>query len=273
MHLIQDYSFTNLQASGEGWIAAGDAAYFVDPIISSGVFMAHMTGMRAAYTIGTRWRRDDRRFADLCWRDYNGFVQRLSGAFIQMALYWYSDGHTVRRWCDLAKGFLPGRRDAEVSRLRAFVQLTTGLAPYHSGILDNQSYWTNARMTLAILAEDRSWRLERPTARAHPRNWRPRLRCRYKIVESVAMEPGTGLLRPDLKLEFLPFGGSGRGDALRPLVSVGPAHLAALEQFAKRRTVDDAVRACARSGSLSEPEAHGFVEAFLRVLKGAGYVV
>jgi len=43
-----DYSYRNAALCGERWLMAGDAAGFIDPIFSSGVFLAIFSGERAA---------------------------------------------------------------------------------------------------------------------------------------------------------------------------------------------------------------------------------
>jgi flavin-dependent dehydrogenase len=48
---ISDYSTSSAQASGEGWALVGDAATFLDPVFSTGVFLAMAMGERAAHRI------------------------------------------------------------------------------------------------------------------------------------------------------------------------------------------------------------------------------
>ena len=43
-----DYSYRNKQLYGDRWSWSGDAAGFIDPVFSSGVFMAIMSAERAA---------------------------------------------------------------------------------------------------------------------------------------------------------------------------------------------------------------------------------
>jgi flavin-dependent dehydrogenase len=43
-----DYSYRNIALHGDRWLMAGDAAGFIDPIFSSGVFLAILSGERAA---------------------------------------------------------------------------------------------------------------------------------------------------------------------------------------------------------------------------------
>ena len=47
-----DYSYRNVALHGERWLMAGDAAGFIDPIFSSGVFLAILSGERAADALG-----------------------------------------------------------------------------------------------------------------------------------------------------------------------------------------------------------------------------
>ena len=46
-----DYSYRNSSLHGDRWLMAGDAAGFIDPIFSSGVFLAILSGEKAAEAI------------------------------------------------------------------------------------------------------------------------------------------------------------------------------------------------------------------------------
>jgi flavin-dependent dehydrogenase len=48
---ISDYSTSSARAAGEGWALVGDAATFLDPVFSTGVFLAMAMGERAAHRI------------------------------------------------------------------------------------------------------------------------------------------------------------------------------------------------------------------------------
>jgi flavin-dependent dehydrogenase len=67
IHGISDYSATSDRIAGDGWVLVGDAAAFLDPVFSTGVFLAMSTGERAAQTIdralSKRGRVDERDFA------------------------------------------------------------------------------------------------------------------------------------------------------------------------------------------------------------------
>lgn len=48
---VADYSYTHRDYAGPNWLLAGDAAGFVDPIFSSGVYLALESGLLAARTV------------------------------------------------------------------------------------------------------------------------------------------------------------------------------------------------------------------------------
>jgi len=59
MQAIKDYSYKVDQISGHGWVAVGDAAGFIDPIYSTGVFLALKSGEMAADAICAALADDD----------------------------------------------------------------------------------------------------------------------------------------------------------------------------------------------------------------------
>lgn len=59
VRVIKDYSYNVGRMAGEGWVAVGDAAGFIDPIYSTGVFLALKSGEMAADAICAGLDRDD----------------------------------------------------------------------------------------------------------------------------------------------------------------------------------------------------------------------
>lgn len=51
MKAIRDFSYSASKSAGNGWVLAGDAAGFVDPVYSTGVFLALVSGEMAADSI------------------------------------------------------------------------------------------------------------------------------------------------------------------------------------------------------------------------------
>ena len=81
---ISDYSATSGRFRGDGWAMIGDAAAFLDPVFSTGVFLAMATGERAANDIERALARHGRvdasdlasyeRFARTLFRRFRRFV-------------------------------------------------------------------------------------------------------------------------------------------------------------------------------------------------------
>jgi len=60
IHGISDYSAKSSRVAGDGWVLVGDAAAFLDPVFSTGVFLALATGERAAQAIDRALARHGR---------------------------------------------------------------------------------------------------------------------------------------------------------------------------------------------------------------------
>lgn len=68
VHVIADYSYYSQRCAGDGWVLIGDAFTFLDPIYSSGVFLALTSGEWAADAIHAALRADDPSAKRLgCW--------------------------------------------------------------------------------------------------------------------------------------------------------------------------------------------------------------
>ncbi|MBZ0113030.1 MAG: tryptophan 7-halogenase [Thermoanaerobaculia bacterium] len=59
MSALKDYSYRSRQLSGDGWVLVGDAFGFLDPIYSTGVFLALASGEMAADAIHAGLNEDD----------------------------------------------------------------------------------------------------------------------------------------------------------------------------------------------------------------------
>jgi len=79
---------------GPNWVAVGDAAMFVDPIIPSGVGFAMQSGHRAAYTWLTQQSRPDIS-AEQLWEAYAWYVRGEYGAMSQLAHFMYANNRAL----------------------------------------------------------------------------------------------------------------------------------------------------------------------------------
>jgi flavin-dependent dehydrogenase len=85
---ISDYSTSSARAAGEGWALVGDAATFLDPVFSTGVFLAMAMGERAARRIDRALRTPGTvRAADL--RPYGKEARRLVARFRRFVYAFY----------------------------------------------------------------------------------------------------------------------------------------------------------------------------------------
>jgi clorobiocin biosynthesis protein Clo-hal len=91
----------------------GDAAGFVDPILSGGVDFAIRGGVQAAYAILNGRLKD---YADSISGDFK--------AYLRLARYWYGNNRSVQGFFwEAHKEILEG---SKLTPYRAFVYLTTG---------------------------------------------------------------------------------------------------------------------------------------------------
>ena len=134
-----DWSYQNEKACGPGWLAAGDAAFFLDPLLSSGVMMAHLSGHRAAYTWLSARREPDEEIRSLLWQDYDRFCKEVSGAFMALVRFWYRHDPNARAWWSEARTALGTRAPVDLDDKTAFVAVAAGLTYYFERAYTSQS--------------------------------------------------------------------------------------------------------------------------------------
>jgi flavin-dependent dehydrogenase len=80
VHVTGNYSYGSTRLGGPGWIMAGDAHAFVDPIFSSGVFLAMDSGEQAAALVDAVLRQPQGEAA----------LQLAMQRCLQRGLYWFN---------------------------------------------------------------------------------------------------------------------------------------------------------------------------------------
>ncbi|MBX5449334.1 MAG: tryptophan 7-halogenase [Thermogemmatispora sp.] len=126
---IQDWSYRSRRISGPGWAMVGDAAGFVDPILSSGVMLAHELGQKAAYTLvssfATSNAEEIRRYWEFYAQTYRTYLQ----AYRDMAAFWYSNNFSLESWFWQARRILArSGSELNLSDRQAFTRLASGYA-------------------------------------------------------------------------------------------------------------------------------------------------
>ncbi|HLG65639.1 MAG TPA: NAD(P)/FAD-dependent oxidoreductase [Ktedonosporobacter sp.] len=95
---IQDWSYTSRQMAGNGWALAGDAAGFVDPILSSGVMLAQELGQKAAYVLNSAFASSSDEQIQAYWTFYEETYRNFLQAYRDMARFWYSNNFSMETW-------------------------------------------------------------------------------------------------------------------------------------------------------------------------------
>jgi flavin-dependent dehydrogenase len=88
VHATGDYSYRNENFFGERWMLAGDAAGFIDPVFSSGVFLALLSGESAAAALHEALVSPASARREF-WR-YEKNLQRVMDLYQQFVEGWYS---------------------------------------------------------------------------------------------------------------------------------------------------------------------------------------
>ncbi|MDB6155637.1 MAG: Monooxygenase FAD-binding [Chthoniobacteraceae bacterium] len=82
-----DYSYRNSQFTGERWLLAGDAAGFIDPVFSTGVHLALVSGEHAADALNVILDHPSRR-AKL-FKAYEKRLNRVMDLYLRFVNAWY----------------------------------------------------------------------------------------------------------------------------------------------------------------------------------------
>ena len=85
-----DFSYRNTRLDGERWLLAGDAAGFIDPVFSSGVFLAIMSAEKAADTLEEVLCDESKR--KRAFSKYSRTVNRIMDIYLTFVNAWYRRG-------------------------------------------------------------------------------------------------------------------------------------------------------------------------------------
>lgn len=124
----QDWSSWARAPVGDGWATAGDAAAFVDPVLSSGVTMALQSGYRAAYTYNTVRLRPDLPAASL-WQAYADYVRGEVGSFLRLARYFYGNNRAAESWWWESQRVVNRSGQLDLDERQSFTMATAGFFP------------------------------------------------------------------------------------------------------------------------------------------------
>jgi len=83
-----DFSYRNKNLCGDRWLLAGDAAGFIDPVFSSGVYLALLSGEQAADSLNIALDHPEKRAK--AFRYYERRVGRVLDIYLRWASSWYT---------------------------------------------------------------------------------------------------------------------------------------------------------------------------------------
>jgi flavin-dependent dehydrogenase len=151
---ISDYSAVSKKLAGEGWVLVGDAATFLDPVFSTGVFLAMATGIRAAETIDEALtRRGAVRASD--FRRYTRQARAMFGRFRRF-VYGFYDPVFFRLFCE----------EPPLDAMRAYV--TTVLAGGVERFGWKEKFWTSSIFWGTAMEKRRLKKAGAPGASGNP---------------------------------------------------------------------------------------------------------
>jgi 2-polyprenyl-6-methoxyphenol hydroxylase-like FAD-dependent oxidoreductase len=87
VYSASDYSYRNTSLFGDRWLLAGDAAGFIDPIFSTGVFLGIRSGEEAANALHEALRNPHGRLA--VFKKYEHSVNRVMNLYLRFVNNWY----------------------------------------------------------------------------------------------------------------------------------------------------------------------------------------
>jgi flavin-dependent dehydrogenase len=88
VHATGEFSFRSKRLTGDRWVLAGDAAGFIDPVWSSGVFIAVLSGEKAADMLDRVLREPVRRPAE--FQRYERRIGQVMDLYLKFVTSWYT---------------------------------------------------------------------------------------------------------------------------------------------------------------------------------------
>jgi flavin-dependent dehydrogenase len=126
---VRDWSYTSRRMASSNWILVGDAAGFVDPILSSGVALAQLNGRNAAYTIKSVFSTTDSSERTEYLDFYDATYKVMLQAYREMARFWYANNYSTDGWWWRAlREVTAGTEGAKLTNRDAFIRLAAGYA-------------------------------------------------------------------------------------------------------------------------------------------------
>jgi flavin-dependent dehydrogenase len=154
--VIKDWSYVSEQVVGDGYILVGDAACFVDPLFSSGVHLACMSGVLAAAYVTTAL--NDPGLQEAAGQVYKELYYKEYEHFHAMAQLFYSSNRTAESYFWTARQLLG--QEAILSPRHAFIHAVAGQPPrgYERAVLEQGEAPVQFQQSVSQVEGDRAAR-------------------------------------------------------------------------------------------------------------------
>ncbi len=201
-NVVRDWSYSSERTTGPGFVMTGDSACFVDPLFSSGVHLALMSGvMAAAYATTTLKTAEggDEQLRDQSGEVYQELYYKEYNQFREMARLFYSSNLTSDSYFWEARRIVErDGQQSEFSPRQSFVQAVAGQPPrgYERAVLDRGEAPPGFTSSVRAVESERARRAQWLTAlRADPqRNWLlpsvPRLSASTEVARKPVLAEG-----------------------------------------------------------------------------------
>ena len=164
--VVRDWSYSSSQTTGPGYVMTGDSACFVDPLFSSGVHLALMSGVMAAAYATTALKaaeRGDEQLREKAGEVYQELYYKEYNQFREMARLFYASNLTSDSY------FWEARRitgEEQYSPRHSFIQAVAGQPPrgYERAVLDRGEAPVEFVSSVRAVESERAGRVQRITA-------------------------------------------------------------------------------------------------------------
>ena len=199
-YIVKDWSYACERIAGDGYVLAGDAACFIDPLFSSGVHLALMSGVLAAAYVTTSLR--DPAMGAAAAQVYQELYMKEYHHFREMVRLFYSSNRTVDSYFWEARRILEGDDGYEsgLSPRASFIQAVAGQPPqgYERMVLERGAAPTKFADSVRAVEEDRANRQAQIERYLESRGGQP-----------PAILGATPKLRPEVRVGRQPVAGDG----------------------------------------------------------------
>ncbi len=195
--VVRDWSYSSERTTSPGFVMTGDSACFVDPLFSSGVHLALMSGVMAAAYATTALRTiesGDQQLRDSAGEVYQELYYKEYKQFREMARLFYSSNLTSDSYFWEARRIVgQNERQSEFSPRHSFIQAVAGQPPggYERAVLARGEAPSGFISSVRAVESERARRAEWLAAlRTDPqRNWLLPSVPRLALNTTVARKP------------------------------------------------------------------------------------